>query len=126
MTKQMVLSDGDSVKPAASTLQTVVNFETSVSGQVIVDLFVGSETEPRLTSLPLLGNDVNASVVWNATLINEPQFSCNNENDPSQMPALSDIHLVTDISNIVNEAGASGFRLRITLQDARLYSITFR
>jgi hypothetical protein len=106
-------------------LRILLNVETSVSGQVMVDVMVGSEGLPHFQSLPVVGNSVQATVIFNASLVGNANFTCGVENQPSAMPDQADVALQTDVSAAVRLAGDDGLRLRISLQDARLFSVTF-
>eukprot|EP00037_Helgoeca_nana_P000056 m.19932 g.19932 ORF g.19932 m.19932 type:complete len:637 (+) comp10068_c0_seq1:208-2118(+) len=106
-------------------LRILLNVETSVSGQVLVDVMVGSEGLPHFQSLPVVGNSVQATVIFNASLVGNANFTCGVENQPSAMPDQVDVTLQTDVSAAVRLAGDDGLRLRISLQDARLFSVTF-
>jgi hypothetical protein len=112
------------------TVELALNVETSVSGSVVVDLLDGAsgETIPGFHSLPIVGNEVRLIVVWNASMNLPPalkNYTCHDENGPTAMPSAGSVVLTTDIFPAFALVGESGVILRISMQDAQLYSITF-
>jgi hypothetical protein len=112
-------------------VEIALNVETSVSGHVVVELLDARTLAPLAggyRSVPIVGNDVRAPVVWNASFAPPPHlnFTCNSENGPSAMPPAGSVLLRTDVAEAFRDAGDRGLRLRVTLTDADLYSITFQ
>ena len=109
-----------------SELHVVLNAATSVSGEVTVELLRGDASSTVLaTSLAFVGDSVDATVYFNASYIDPATFTCNNENSPPNMPSANDIKLVADVSPFIRAAGSSGLRLRVSMVDARLWSVMF-
>ena len=126
LTKPLLIDGMD----AAAALRLVLNLETSVSGEAVVHVIMGAAPDPMtatpiLSSLPVLGNSVAATVIWKATLTNEAGFACSDENGPGAMPKAGDVKLQSDMAAAVQTGGNGGIRLRISVQDAHLFSITF-
>eukprot|EP01048_Picozoa_sp_COSAG05_P004292 COSAG05_NODE_225_length_13597_cov_18.878723_13_plen_269_part_00 len=132
LTRPVLLSAAATARQQDSgrTVELALNVETSVSGSVVVDLLDGESWDllPGFQSLPIVGNQVRSVVVWNASMSLPAAFknySCHDENSPAAMPPAGSVALVTDVSPAFALAGESGVRLRIIMQDAQLYSITF-
>lgn len=112
------------------TVELALNVETSVSGSVTVELLDGASGEPipGFRSLPIVGNQVRTVVVWGASMALPPalkNYSCHDENGPAAMPPPGSVILTTDMARVFGLVGERGVRLRITMRDAQLYSITF-
>lgn len=126
-----ILLPPEALAEAGSVIELALNVETSVSGHVNVSVLhggTGAPIEGYNMSLPLVGSDVRAPVVWRA-LLSPPtgfNFSCETENDPSRMPPLGSVRLETDVAPAFRAAGSAGLRLQIAMQDAELYSIVFQ
>jgi len=134
VTKNIVLA----VPPTLATteLHFLLNAATSVSGSITVELLQGGgsvygggrgERTEHLSiarSLEFVGDSVNATVYFNAT-ISDSRFTCATENAPADMPAPNDVSLVADVGPLFRAAGPTGLSLRLSLLDARLWSITF-
>eukprot|EP01043_Picozoa_sp_COSAG02_P001809 COSAG02_NODE_39_length_48074_cov_106.508890_22_plen_322_part_00 len=113
------------------SIELALNVETSVSGRVFVELIHGGNGSPihgYNVSLPIVGNDVRATVMWRASFSPPPgfNFSCDEENDPSEMPPPGSVRLETDVAPAFRAVANGGLRVRIVLQDAELYSIVFQ
>ena len=126
-----ILLPSEALAEAGSVIELALNVETSVSGHVTVGLLhasTGAPIEGYNMSLPIVGNDVRATVVWRASLSPPTgfNFSCETENDPSEMLPLGSVRLATDVVPAFRAAGSGGLRLSIAMQDAELYSIVFQ
>ena len=114
-----------------SIIELALNVETSVSGRVSVELLHsddGSPIDGYNESLPIVGNDVRATVMWRASFSPPAgfNFSCDQENDPREMPPAGSVRLETDVAPAFRAVANGGLRVRIVLQDAELYSIVFQ
>ena len=121
-TKALVLTPSPT---AGLEVRILVNIETSVSGQVLVELMSESDPSHHIQSLPIVGNNVAATVIFSANYTGNRNFTCHTENQLDAMPSESDVSLQTDVSGAFRQAGDQGIRLRISVKDARLFSIAF-
>eukprot|EP00040_Diaphanoeca_grandis_P043763 m.10205 g.10205 ORF g.10205 m.10205 type:complete len:652 (+) comp8181_c0_seq1:20-1975(+) len=111
--------------PPTQEIRIALNVATSVSGTVGVQILDGVSglVLPGFESLPIVGNELRATVVFNATL--NRNYSCSSENGPSAMPRDGSVVINADITDAIKTTGERGIRLRISMFDAQLFSITF-